>query len=129
MMLRVQVSAIFNLDILVCILDKSPELALHNVLWDLAIRISKLFEPVLFEVIALFLECAQIVFAAVLKPKFVTCDQTFGTVPVPFGDVVKWRVKTEGMVAKVAAITNQHLVQTTTLMAKFANCFCQEGLV
>ena len=106
MMLRVQIGAIFHLDILVCVLDQSPELTLNHIFWDLAIRVSKLCEPVLFEIIALFLKGAQVVLATIFESKFASTNKALRTVPIILGSGSRGGIKAGGMVTKITAITN-----------------------
>lgn len=125
---RVEISAIFNLDCLVGILYKSPELALTDILGHFAVSIAVFLEPLLLEGVTLLLEATQRVFFALLKAKVFSCNETFGAVPVCLWDVVEWRIQAVGVIAKLTAVAHEHLFHVAVGMAVLTLARCGHSL-
>lgn len=103
--------------------DKSPEFSLDCILRSFAVDESLLLEIFLLEGVALLLEGTQGVFLTLLEAKILAVDEALCAVPIRLGYMLKRRVETERVVSKLAAIANQHPVQVSTFVAKFANSF------
>lgn len=107
----VKICAILHLHGLKCAFHQPPELTLDSVLWHAPIRVSCLLEPVLLEGVTLLLEAAEGVLFAFLESEFISCNKTFGTIPVGLWDTVQWWRQAVHVVSQLTTVADQHLVQ------------------
>ena len=118
-----KVGSILDLHSLKSFFNKSPEFSLDYILRNFAVRVPLLLEPLLLEGVAFLLEGAQRVLLTFLETKILASDETLWAVPVRLGDVLERRIEAEGVMAKLAAIADQHPIQVSAFVAKFANSF------